>query len=142
MVSYLKKIDLYAHHVETYIDAPVPKNPQAKQLSRRKTMVRESREDMGDEELVEPISSISTVVSGLVSSIVFMILIIYAYQRAVAMYERNETRFVNYDVDRKSEEVLELKDYRDSANFVLGVADKSIDLFNNAFFEIKAYELD
>lgn len=98
---------------------------------------------MTDEAENDTISEVSSDLSGFISLLVLLILIVYAYDRGMVLYLRADPTYTNYDIENPDSQKLHvLKDFKDSAHFILGFVDKTIDIFDNPYFEIAAYELD
>lgn len=96
-----------------------------------------------DEVENDTISQVSTDLSGFISFLVVFVLIVYAYDRALVLHNRAEPRYTNFEIENlDSQKLHKLKDFKDSAHFILGFVDKTVDIFDNPYFDIAAYELD
>lgn len=57
------------------------------------------------------------------------------------MIKYENTSFVVYDYnqDAKTSVAMNFAQFNSSANFIFGIVDKSIDLFNNPYIKVSAY---
>ena len=64
----------------------------------------------------------------------------YAVQQMLLLSQLADTDYKTSETIMEVGEQVAFTDYDDSANFLIGINNKSIDLFDNEYFSYKAYK--
>lgn len=139
----LNHIDIFAKEVKFRIDSShTPKRLPTAIKKQIRDEAQSEEEEVDEKPRRMNVSKISTMLGGTITLVTMLMCSLYAYGRFATMFGRSETRIVNYEFNKFKKDTYMLSNYNDSANFILGTSNKSLDIFNNRYIEINAYEMN